>query len=395
MSDITLDASTRSNLLSLQNTTDLLNRTSNRLSTGLKVASPVDNAPAFFASQALSSRASDFGDVQSTIDQAISSLNAAQQGLTEITKLVNNLSGILVSLQSVTSTSASDSLVDQYNALLTQVDFLASDASYQGTNLINNTTQNLTIDFNADFGLSTLTFLSVNAISNNSSGLGLSTFAHGAFFTVTSTVTSQPSSASLGSVASHQSVPSFASRPALVQVSSQGSTASSTSIASQSSIPSTASNPSRASIASTQSVPSAQSVPSQASANSFPSVATIASTPSVVSIASAASVHSIAGPTIAAVNTALVTKTNTAVQNAINKLRTTQSTLGSNTTVLSIRLEFTKNYVTGLQSGSDKLTLADLNEEGANLSTLQTRQQLGTVSLSISTKSEQGLLRLF
>ena len=91
----------------------------------------------------------------------------------------------------------------------------------------------------------------------------------------------------------------------------------------------------------------------------------------------------------------LINKTNTAVSNALNKLRSTQSTLGSNSTVLSIRLEFTKNYVTGLTQGSDKLTLADLNEEGANLSTLQTRQQLGTVSLSISTKSEQGLLRLF
>jgi flagellin len=395
MSDITLDASTRANLLSLQNTTDLLNRTSNRLSTGLKVASPVDNAPAFFASQALSNRASDFGDVQNSIDQAISALNAAQQGLTDITKLVNNLSGILVSLGSVTSTTASDALVDQYNALLTQINGLASDASYQGTNLINNTTQNLTIDFNSDFGLSTLTFLSVNAISNNASGLGLSTFAHGAFFTVTTTINSQPSSASLASVASHTSVPSFASRPALVQVPSQASSTSTASVNSQASIPSTASNPSRASIASNQSIPSAQSVPSQASAGSFPSVASLTSTTSVASIGSAASVHSIAGPTTAAVNTALVGTTNTSVQNALNKLRTTQQTLGSNSTVLSIRLEFTKNYVTGLQSGSDKLTLADLNEEGANLSTLQTRQQLGTVSLSISTKSEQGLLRLF
>src|SRR5581483_9643542 len=127
MSGITLDTSTRANLLALQTTTDLLNRTSNRLSTGLKVASPTDNAPAFFASQALTNRASDFSQVQSNIDQAISSLNAAQQGLTEITKLVNNLQGILVSLASVTSTSASDSLVDQYNALLTQIDGLASD----------------------------------------------------------------------------------------------------------------------------------------------------------------------------------------------------------------------------------------------------------------------------
>jgi flagellin len=396
MSGITLDASTRSNLLALQSTTDLLNRTSNRLSTGLKVASPIDNAPAFFASQALTNRATDFSQVQSSIDQAISSLNAAQTGLTQITKLVNNLQGILVSLQTATSTSASDTLVDQYNALLTQIDGLASDSSFQGTNLINNTTQNLTIDFNADFGLSTLTFLSVNAISNNSTGLGLATFAHGAFFTVTTTVGSQPSAASLQSVASHQSIPSFASRPALVQVPTQASTASTVSVASQSSIPSTVSNPSRASIASTQSVASAQSVPSQASAGSFPSVATIASTASFASIASANSVHSLAsGPTVAAINTTLINSTNVAVSNALTKLRSTQSTLGSNSTVLSIRLEFTKNYVTGLGEGSDKLTLADLNEEGANLSTLQTRQQLGTVSLSISTKSEQGLLRLF
>jgi len=399
MSGITLDSSTRSNLLALQQTTDLLNRTSNRLSTGLKVASPTDNAPAFFASQALTNRATDFSQVQSNIDQAISSLNAAQTGLSEITKLVNNLQGILVSFQSVTTQTASDSLIDQYNALLTQIDFQASDSSYQGTNLINNTTQNLTIDFNADFGLSTLTFLSVNAISNNSTGLGLSTFAHGAFFTVTAanTITSQPSSASLPSVASHQSVPSFASRPALVQVPTIPSHASNASVASQSSIPSTASNPSRASIASTQSVPSAASIPSQASANSFPSVASQASTVSVTSIASAASIHSIAGPTTSsqAVNVALINTTNANVSAALNKLRTTQSTLGSNSTVLSIRLEFTKNYVTGLTQGSDKLTLADLNEEGANLSTLQTRQQLGTVSLSISTKSEQGLLRLF
>src|SRR4051812_30319386 len=171
MSGITLQASTRANLLALQSTTDLLNRTSNRLSTGLKVATPIDNAPAYFASQALTNRSSDFQQVQSSIDQAISSLNAAQQGLTQITKLVSNLQGILVSLRTATSTTASDSLVDQYNALLTQIDGLASDASFQGTNLINNTTQNLTINFNADFGLSTLTKLSVNAISNNAAGL--------------------------------------------------------------------------------------------------------------------------------------------------------------------------------------------------------------------------------
>src|SRR5579859_1828725 len=101
MSDITLDTSTRANLLALQTTTDLLNRTSNRLSTGLKVSSPIDNAPAFFASQALLSRETDFSQVQSNIDQAVQTLSTAQSGLVEIGKLVSNLQGVLTSLLTV------------------------------------------------------------------------------------------------------------------------------------------------------------------------------------------------------------------------------------------------------------------------------------------------------
>jgi flagellin len=394
-SDITLDTSTRSNLLALQTTTDLLNRTSNRLSTGLKVSTPIDNAPAYFASQALINRVSDFSQVQANIDQAVQTLNTAQNGMVEIGKLVSNLQGILTSLLTVNTTTASDVLIDDYNNLLTQIDGLAQDASYQGINLVNNTSQVMTIEFNADFGLSSLTSLQVNALESNAHGLGLQTIAHGTFFTVTQTVTSQPSAASLASIASHQSVPSFASRPALVQVPSQPSRTSQASVVSQASIASTVSNPSRASIASTASVASATSVPSAASAESYPSVPSLASTSSFASVASAQSVATIAGQTLAQVNQAKIQLTQAKVQSALIQLRSNQSTIGSNTTVLQIRLEFTKNYLIGLQTGSDKLTLADLNEEGANLSTLQTRQQLGTVSLSISTKSEQGLLRLF
>jgi flagellin len=395
MSDITLDTSTRANLLALQTTTDLLNRTSNRLSTGLKVSTPIDNAPAYFASQALINRASDFSQVQANIDQAVQTLSTAQSGMIEIGKLVSNLQGVLTSLLTVNNVSSSNTLIDDYNGLLTSIDGLAQDASYQGINLINNTSQTMTVEFNADFGLSSLTSLQVHALPSNSTGLGLQTIAHGVFFSVTQTVTSQPSSASLASVASHASVPSFASRPALVATPTVASHATLASVASQASIPSTVSNPSRASIASTQSVPSAQSIPSAQSASSYPSIASLTSSATVASIASAMSIASIAGAQIAEVNQAAIQATQSRVQSALNQLRTNESTIGSNTTVLQIRLEFTKNYVIGLQTGSDKLTLADLNEEGANLSSLQTRQQLGTVSLSISTKSEQGLLRLF
>ncbi len=83
-----------------------------------------------------------------------------------------------------------------------------------------------------------------------------------------------------------------------------------------------------------------------------------------------------------------------AIDKAVNRLRGHASTLGSNVAVLQTRLDFTNTYVNELTAGSDKLTLADLNEEGANLVALQTRQQLGIQSLSISGQQQQAILSL-
>jgi flagellin-like hook-associated protein FlgL len=62
---------------------------------------------------------------------------------------------------------------------------------------------------------------------------------------------------------------------------------------------------------------------------------------------------------------------------------------------VQIRQDFTKAMVNTLQSGSDALTLADSNEEGANLLALQTRQQLSTTALSLASQASQAVLRLF
>lgn len=78
----------------------------------------------------------------------------------------------------------------------------------------------------------------------------------------------------------------------------------------------------------------------------------------------------------------------------VSRLRAHAATLGSNVAVLQTRLDFTEAYVSELTVGSDKLTLADLNEEGANLVALQTRQQLGIQSLSISGQQQQAVLGL-
>ena len=87
----------------------------------------------------------------------------------------------------------------------------------------------------------------------------------------------------------------------------------------------------------------------------------------------------------------------TAVANldaGIGRLRGLAQSIGSNVAILQTRLDFTTEYVNELSVGSDKLTLADLNEEGANLVALQTRQQLGIQALSISGQQQQAILQL-
>jgi flagellin-like hook-associated protein FlgL len=80
---------------------------------------------------------------------------------------------------------------------------------------------------------------------------------------------------------------------------------------------------------------------------------------------------------------------------ALTTLRSQAQAFGSQLSTVQIRQDFTKAMVNTLQSGSDALTLADSNEEGANLLALQTRQQLSTTALSLASQASQAVLRLF
>jgi flagellin-like hook-associated protein FlgL len=83
------------------------------------------------------------------------------------------------------------------------------------------------------------------------------------------------------------------------------------------------------------------------------------------------------------------------LDSALTTLRANASTIGGNVALLQTRLDFTEIYVNILETGSAKLTLADINEEGANLLAPQTRQQLGISSLAFAGQAEQGILALF
>jgi len=83
------------------------------------------------------------------------------------------------------------------------------------------------------------------------------------------------------------------------------------------------------------------------------------------------------------------------LQTAVFSAQAQAQALGGNVTFLQTRLSFSSSYIATLQGGSDKLIIADVNQESTNLVTLQTRQQLSIQSLSIATQSEQAVLRLF
>ena len=95
MSDITLSKAVRSNLLSLQNTADMMATTQNRLATGKKVNSALDNPTNFFTASSLNSRAGDINQLMDGMANAIQTIEAADNGLSAITKTLESMQSTL------------------------------------------------------------------------------------------------------------------------------------------------------------------------------------------------------------------------------------------------------------------------------------------------------------
>jgi flagellin len=261
----------------LQQTSNLINQTQIRLSTGKRVNSALDNAINFFTAQGLDNRANDLSGLLDSMSNAINTIQAANNGITAITKLVQSAQALTSQAKQTTDTTTRGSLATQFDALLTQIGQLAGDAGFNGVNLLGG--DNLTVNFNEDATSST-SITGVDYTNANASPLGI-----------------------------------------------------------------------------------ANSV-NWSAANTAAGDANI-------------------DAAVADLTAALTT------------LRSESQTLGANLSTVQIRQDFTKATINTLQTGSSDLTLADSNEEGANLLALQTRQQLSTTALSLAAQADQNVLRLF
>jgi flagellin len=171
MSGITLSAGVRQNLLSLQSTASELATTQNALATGKKVNSALDNANEYFTSQSLNNRANSLSSLLDGITNGVNTIQAANNGITALTKLVQSAQSLVTQAQQTTDTGVRASLSTQYNSIRTQIDQLAGDSGYNGTNLLSG--NNLTLTLN-ETGTSTAT---LSGVTDTSSGLAISASA--------------------------------------------------------------------------------------------------------------------------------------------------------------------------------------------------------------------------
>jgi len=275
LNDISLTAGMRANLLNLQQTVDLLNRTQTRLSTGKKVNTPIDNPLNYFVAKSLNDRASDISVAKDSMSEGIQAITAANNGITAINALVSAAKGIATSALSASSADIAN-LESQYNGVLTQITNAANNSFYKGTNLLNSASNTLTIN------LGDSSSLVVTGYNVTASGLSIS----------------------------------------------------------------------------------------QASGSGLDwSIGGLSSTAITASIGQ--------------------------LDTANTTLRVDSQGLSSNSNIVTIRQDFANNMIATLTKGADNLTLADMNEEGANMLMLQTRQALGISALGLSAQAAQSVLKLF
>ncbi|MCZ4272692.1 flagellin [Maritalea porphyrae] len=368
MMAIQLSNAVRQNLNALQSTAEMLGQTQNRLSTGLKVNSALDNPGSFFTAQSLNSRASDLSSLLDDQGQAVQTLKAADEGIQSITKLAEAAKAKANQALQSSSTADRRKFAGEYNELMTQIESIAKDAGYSGKNLLAGSGNDLSVVFN-ESGSSKATVTAVD-YTDTTGTLGLADQAVGVNGTVSITLAAINASDEAGDT---------------LELSVGGSVVST--------VAHTADHDIDALAATWNAIDGVTATVNGTSIDivSENGQVSIDDTDATADLATTASTNYVKGgfDTDTDINATLSKLTD-----ALGSLRSQASTFGTNLTVVENRQDFTKSMINTLQEGAGKLTLADSNQEGANLLALQTRQSLASTSLSFASQADQNVLRL-
>jgi flagellin-like hook-associated protein FlgL len=390
MSGIVLTASVRQNLLSLQSTADLLSTTQNRLATGNKVNSALDNPTNYFTAQGLNNRASDINNLLDSIGNGVQVLQAANTGITSLQKLVDTAKSIANQvLQAPAGYSTKSSTTSGANAGGTAANLLGATLAQSDVLTIASTGGGTasSITFGTAAGeVDTLAELNAALAPNN-----LQASVDDTNGKITITTTNDAASATVGALGGTAAGAgkAFASPTSVAKVADAASQAIRASLVKQY-------NDIITQISTTSQDASFNGINLLNGDNlKLTFNETGKSTLNVTGVT-----FNAAGLGLAALTSSDFLDNNSAnatltkLGAASTNLRTEASALGSNLSVVQIRQDFNKNLISVLQTGSSNLTLADTNEEAANSQALSTRQSIAVSALALANQSQQSVLRL-
>ena len=377
MADISLTASMRSNLLSLQQTQDLMDMTQERLSTGKKVNSAIDNPSSYYTAQSLTNRASDLNALLDSMGQGIQTIQAANEGIEAITDFVQQAKALAntardnATVKGTTSSGTYTAADDRKNitvkiegvadqdieVTLEDTDSLEQAATKIATAL-NDGTDGVKDAEDTVIGGFTATVENGQIKISNSKGIVAN---------VSGTISGITFNGEIGNSTRTTSMKQYNEILDQIDQLAKDSGYKGVNLLQGNSL----------------------KVVFNEDRSSYLTInGTFADTSDEGLKISRA--EDWTNPDNEAIDASI-----SELENAITSLRNMASEFGNNYSIVENRENFTESLINVLEEGSDKLTLADMNEESANMLALQTRQQLAINSLSLASQAAQSVLSLF
>jgi flagellin-like hook-associated protein FlgL len=384
---VVLSASVRQNLLSLQSTAELLATTQNRLSSGKKVNTALDNPTNYFTAAGLDNRASDINNLLDGIGNGVQVLQAANTGLTSLQKLVDTAKSIANQVLQTTGGYSPKSTATSATSIGggTAADLV------DGT--VIDATDQLIIAASAGHAAFSFTFTATTSLDQLNTALAASNYSASLDSTnqLVITTTNDTASSTIGAV---------------TFTNTGGGTLTFGAVAAP--VADAASQTIRANLVAQYNDIIAQ-ITTTAQDASFNGINLLNGDDLKLTFnETGKSILNIKGVTFSAaglglaplvagtdfLDNASAKATIDKISNASSMLRTHASALGSNLSIVQIRQDFNKNLINVLQNGSANLTLADTNEEAANSQALSTRQSIAVSALALANQSQQSVLQL-
>ena len=377
MADISLTASMRSNLLSLQQTQDLMDMTQERLSTGKKVNSAIDNPSSYYTAQSLTNRASDLNALLDSMGQGIQTIQAANEGIEAITEFVQQAKAIAntardnATIKGTTSSGTYAAADDTKNitvkiegvadqdieVTLEDTDTLEQAATKIATAL-NDGTDGVKDAEDTVIGGFTATVENGQIKISNSKGIVAN---------VSGTISGITFNGEIGNSTRTTSMNQYNEILDQIDQLAKDSGYKGVNLLQGNDL----------------------KVVFNEDRSSYLTInGTFADTSDEGLKISRA--EDWTNPDNEAIDASI-----SELENAITSLRNMASEFGNNYSIVENRENFTESLINVLEEGSDKLTLADMNEESANMLALKTRQQLAINSLSLASQAAQSVLSLF